>query len=81
MTGKTPYRLLMIDDDAALNELLVEYFARFGHRLTTATTAADGRYLLRRDNSDLLILDVMLPDAAAWPSGSGGASRCSMHGC
>ena len=63
MTGKTPYRLLLIDDDAALNELLAEYFARFGHRLTTATTAADGRYLLRRDNPDLLILDVMLPDA------------------
>jgi DNA-binding response OmpR family regulator len=63
MTGKTLYRLLLIDDDAALNELLVEYFARFGHRLTTATTAADGRYLLRRDNPDLLILDVMLPDA------------------
>ena len=63
MTGKIPYRLLLIDDDAALGELLVEYFARFGHRLAAATTAADGRYLLRRDNPDLLILDVMLPDA------------------
>lgn len=63
MTGKTSYRLLLIDDDAALNELLAEYFARFGHRLTTATTAVEGRHLLRRDNPDLLILDVMLPDA------------------
>ena len=63
MNGKKQYRLLMIDDDASLNELLVEYFQRFGHQLTTATTAADGRYLLRRDDPDLLILDVMLPDA------------------
>jgi len=63
MTGKRQYRLLMIDDDASLNDLLVEYFARFGHRLSTATTAATGRYLLRRDDPDLLILDVMLPDA------------------
>ena len=63
MTGKKQYRLLMIDDDASLNELLVEYLDRFGHKLTTATTAADGRYLLRRDDPDLLILDVMLPDA------------------
>ena len=53
----------MIDDDASLNELLVEYFDRFGHKLSTATTAADGRYQLRRDDPDLLILDVMLPDA------------------
>ena len=63
MSGKKQYRLLMIDDDAALNELLVEYFERFGHKLATAVTAADGRRRLRRDEPDLLILDVMLPDA------------------
>jgi len=62
-TGKKQYRLLMIDDDAALGRLLAEYFERFGHRRTTATTAADGRFLLRRDDPDLLILDLMLPDA------------------
>ncbi len=63
MSGKKRYRLLMIDDDAALGGLLAEYFERFGHRLTAATTAAEGRHLLRRDRPDLLILDVMLPDA------------------
>jgi len=63
MAGKKRYRLLMIDDDAALSRLLVEYFERFGHELTTATTAADGRRRLRLDEPDLLILDVMLPDA------------------
>ena len=63
MTGKKQYRLLMIDDDTSLSALLVEYFERFGHVLATAPTAADGRHLLRRDDPDLLILDVMLPDA------------------
>lgn len=63
MSNKKHYRLLMIDDDTALNELLVEYLERFGHTLATATTAARGRHLLRRDDPDLLILDVMLPDA------------------
>jgi len=63
MSGKKQYRLLMIDDDKSLNELLVEYFERFGHKLATATTAVNGRHLLRRDDPDLLILDVMLPDA------------------
>ena len=65
MTGsaKKQYRILIIDDDASLNELLVEYFDGFGHKLSTATTAANGRYQMRRDDPDLLILDVMLPDA------------------
>ncbi len=63
MKNKKQYRLLMIDDDTSLNQLLVEYFERFGHKLATAPTAADGRYQLRRDDPDLLILDVMLPDA------------------
>lgn len=63
MSDKKRYRLLMIDDDASLGELLVDYFERFGHKLTAATTAAEGRHLLRRDDPDLLILDVMLPDA------------------
>jgi DNA-binding response OmpR family regulator len=63
MKTKVSHRLLIVDDDAALNQLLVEYFARFGHRLTTATTAAVGRALLQREDPDLVILDVMLPDA------------------
>jgi DNA-binding response OmpR family regulator len=63
MTGKKHYRLLIIDDDTALTGLLVEYFERFGHTLATAANAKDGRFLLCRDEPDLLILDVMLPDA------------------
>lgn len=52
----------MIDDDVDLNALLTEYLARFGHRLVTAATAAEGRLELRRQLPDLVILDVMLPD-------------------
>ncbi len=62
MKGGERLRILLIDDDA-LGELLAEYFAGFGHRLSTATSAAEGRHLLRRDAPDLLLLDVMLPDA------------------
>ncbi len=63
MNDKKQYLLLMIDDDESLNSLLVEYFERFGHKLITATTAAKGRRLWRQEDPDLLILDVMLPDA------------------
>lgn len=56
------YRILIIDDDVNLNALLTEYLQRFGHTLSSATTAAAGRQQLRRELPDLLILDVMLPD-------------------
>jgi DNA-binding response OmpR family regulator len=60
--AQVPARLLMIDDDVDLNALLTEYLARFGHRLATAATAAEGLLALRRDPPDLILLDVMLPD-------------------
>ncbi len=62
MSGRR-YRLLIVDDDEALTDLLVEYFGRFGHELLTAPNAAEGRRLLRSASPDLVILDVMLPDA------------------
>jgi DNA-binding response OmpR family regulator len=63
MSGRRRHRILMIDDDRKLGELLEDYFARFGHRLLIATTAAEGRRMLRREEPELVILDVMLPDA------------------
>jgi two-component system phosphate regulon response regulator OmpR len=64
VTDSSPdkFRILIIDDDVELNALLEEYLQGFGHRLTSATTAAAGRDQLRRELPDLLILDVMLPD-------------------
>lgn len=53
----------MIDDDESLNRLLVDYFPRFGHELLTATSVKAGKRILRTSEPDLLILDVMLPDA------------------
>ena len=60
---KPRYRILLIDDDAVLGELLAEYFERFGHTLLLATTAREGKVRLERERPDLLLLDVMLPDA------------------
>jgi DNA-binding response OmpR family regulator len=56
------HHILMVDDDVDLNALVTEYLAKFGHRLTTATTATRGITELRRERPDLVILDIMLPD-------------------
>ena len=53
--------LLLIDDDRKHCDLLQAYFKRFDIRLLTAGDADAGLRLLRREDPDVLLLDVMLP--------------------
>jgi OmpR family response regulator RpaB len=55
-------RILLIDDDEKLGELLGAYFRRFDLDLTAASHPAAGLAKLEREKPDLVILDVMLPD-------------------
>jgi two-component system response regulator CpxR len=54
-------RLLIIDDDSRLAEMLVEYLAPEGIELTVVPTGIQGLRSAQRENYDLIILDVMLP--------------------
>ena len=58
--GKT--RVLVIDDDERLNELLTRYMDRFGFSVHSATDPRAGLRMLKNDPPDLVILDVMLPE-------------------
>ncbi len=54
-------RALLIDDDAALGRLLVEYLAKNEVSLEIRGDGAAGLEELSRDRYDLVLLDVMLP--------------------
>jgi len=56
------YRILLIDDDERLAGPLKTYFERFELELVNATHPEVGLEILRKNNVDLVILDVMLPD-------------------
>ena len=58
----TGTRVLIIDDDEGLNELLTEYLGGFGFAVRTVTHPDAGLRALAADPPDLLILDVMLPE-------------------
>jgi len=53
--------LLVVDDDDRIRELLKEYLARAGFRVTTAPDAARARRLMQTLDFDLAVLDVMMP--------------------
>ncbi len=56
-----PRHLLVVDDDDRIRELLKQYLARAGFRVTTARDASAARRVLARLDFDLLVLDVMMP--------------------
>jgi DNA-binding response OmpR family regulator len=61
MQAGTP-RVLLVDDDAALSELMTEYLARNGMALTCAEDGTAGLSRILQSAFDLVILDVMLPN-------------------
>ena len=53
--------LLLVDDDDRIRELIRQYLARAGFRVTTAADAASARKLLAALQFDLVVLDIMMP--------------------
>jgi DNA-binding response OmpR family regulator len=54
--------LLIIDDDARLNQLLKDFLKDFGFDVVTTTHPAKGLKTLKQASPDLVILDIMLPE-------------------
>jgi DNA-binding response OmpR family regulator len=55
-------RLLLIEDDTRLAEMVRDYLGAAGFRVDRVATGAGGLALLARDGFDAIILDLMLPD-------------------
>jgi two-component system, OmpR family, phosphate regulon response regulator OmpR len=55
-------RILIIDDDVRLAQMLVEYLTQRGLRVETRADATSGLVSATSGNFDAVILDVMLPD-------------------
>ena len=54
-------RILVVDDDVRLRDLLVRYLGENGFRVRSAADAAGMEIERRREPVDLLVLDLMLP--------------------
>jgi len=58
MTGK---KVLVVDDDAKIVELVRLYLARDGYQVLTAFDGVEALRLAREAHPDLIVLDLMLP--------------------
>ena len=61
-----PKRLLVVEDQAALREILHEVLCREGYAVDTAGSLLEARCALMLHSYDVALLDVMLPDGDAY---------------
>jgi two-component system phosphate regulon response regulator OmpR len=61
MNGKTRYKVLIVDDDARLRELLSRYLMEQGFSVKGVGDAPTMDRALHREHYDLIVLDLMLP--------------------
>ena len=54
-------KVILIDDDEELLELLTEYLSSGGLDIITASSGKEGLLLLEEEKADLAVLDVMMP--------------------
>ena len=57
----TPKKILMVDDDVRIRELLQRYLSEQGFNIKTAGDSKEMDTALAADSFDLLVLDLMLP--------------------
>ena len=55
-------RLLVVDDEEVIRDVLTTLLEKAGHRVTTASDAAEALALFDDESFDLVLLDLMLPD-------------------
>ncbi|MCF8039911.1 MAG: response regulator [Desulfohalobiaceae bacterium] len=54
-------RILIIDDDASIREILKEYLEQLGFQVKTAADGLEGLDFIQQQNYDLIVLDIRLP--------------------
>lgn len=54
-------RVLVVDDDVTVREVVVSYLKAAGHDVVEAADGADALVAMRSDAADLVVLDLMMP--------------------
>ncbi len=61
-----PTKILVIDDDAAVTDLLSLLLKSQGFDVTATNNSGEGLNLIREKQPDLVVLDLMMPDIDGW---------------
>ncbi len=59
-------KVLVIEDDIKMNEILVDYLETDGYQVFSARDGAEALSIFEKENIQLVILDLMLPKLDGW---------------
>ena len=62
-----PHRVLVVDDDLIMHEVLQRYLGRNGYEMINACNGREAIALATRELPELIILDVMMPEMGGCP--------------
>jgi two-component system, OmpR family, alkaline phosphatase synthesis response regulator PhoP len=62
MTTLAPKKILIVEDEEDIAQLVKLYLEKEGFRITIAKTGTEGLKLIKTDHPDMVILDLMLPE-------------------
>lgn len=66
MTALSSNKILIIDDEKQIVEIVKAYLEREGYHTVVAYDGKTGLNLARKENPALIILDLMLPEISGW---------------
>ncbi|MCC6299045.1 MAG: response regulator [Anaerolineales bacterium] len=61
-----PTKILVIDDDTAVTDLLSLLLRSQGFDVSATNNSSDGLNLIRENQPDLVVLDLMMPEMDGW---------------
>lgn len=62
MKESQPSRVLIVDDDPAVVEVLKDFFTEAGYTTDTALTGRDALTLIQQTRPEVVLLDIRMPD-------------------
>jgi DNA-binding response OmpR family regulator len=55
-------KILIVDDEEQVRDLFGSYLSKQGHRIVAAASGPEAIGMARRENPDLILLDLMMPE-------------------
>ncbi len=62
MAPETPTKILIVDDEPAIRDILSRWLANEGYECVTAANVDEGWKLLTENGISLILLDIMMPE-------------------